>query len=227
MIFSIDHLVFVTSKSQRDRLVSRLAAAGFVRKGFLLNFGEKGSASESLGYAGGGMVEFLYPLDLLKVPEVWFNGMPRIMGLGFASDNFSADTAWDKDPGAWIMNENHMLPDGSTLHIHAAGPHEHISPFYVFVMDRPNGLLQFPELSTGPRLTRLVISGKDARAWRDRLQRWLHLNDHNGRLIVGEVEIRFKQIADAEMRASPRFMVTAGQGRLSLSGSSLQLISPR
>src|ERR1700686_855664 len=101
MIFSIDHMVFVTSKPQRDQLVSPLVTARFARKGFLLDFAEKGSGSESLAYAGGGMVEFVYPLDTRKVPPVWFNGMPRLMGLGFASDDFAADTDWEPEPGAW------------------------------------------------------------------------------------------------------------------------------
>jgi hypothetical protein len=227
MIFSIDHMVFVTSKPQRDQLVSRLLTAAFARKGLLLDFAEKGSASESLAYAGGGMVEFVYPLDMRKVPSVWFNGRPRLMGLGFASDDFAADTAWEPDPGAWTMNEDHILPDGSTLHIHAAGPHEHLSPFYIFVMDRPNRLLQFPEVSTGPKLTRLLISGKDANVWHGRLERWLHLAGREGRLLVGEVEVEFRQTTDAEMRASPTFAVTTGQGRVALSGSSIELVGSK
>ncbi len=46
------------------------------------------------------------------------------------------------DPGAWTMPEQQGFPD-------AAGPHEHQSDFYVFVMNRKDGVLQFPEL-TGP-----------------------------------------------------------------------------
>ena len=45
--------------------------------------------------------------------------------------------------GAWAMPEQQGFPN-------AAGPHEHQSDFHVFVMNRKEGVLQFPELTDGP-----------------------------------------------------------------------------
>jgi hypothetical protein len=147
------------------------------------------------------------------------------MGIGFASDDFKADTAWGAQSGAWMMSEDHLLPDGSSIHIHAAGPHEHMSPFYVFVMDRPAGQLQFPELTTGPKLVRLEIAGRDAVAWRQKLQQWLHLRSQEERLAAGDVEISFKDSEDATLQVSPTFVVGDAAESVPLSDGSLQLIA--
>jgi hypothetical protein len=224
MIFSIDHLVFAASEEQRRILVARLTTFGFAPKGFLLDFPEIGAASESLGYSGGGMVEFVYGTQGKQLPPPWVDRLPRVIGIGFASNDFVADTEWGAQPGSWTMSEEHRLPDGSDVHIHAAGPHEHLSPFYVFVMDRPAGRLQFPELTTGPRLVRLEIAGRDAVAWRQRLQRWLHLRSADGQLVVGDVEIRFKASEAATLQVSPTFVVSDGAFSLPLSEGSLHLI---
>jgi len=225
MIFSIDHLVLSASQGQRRSLVERLETVGFASKGFELEFPEIGAASESLGYSGGGMVEFVYRSGSKEMPSLWFDRTPRVIGVGFASDDFEADTAWSTHPGAWMMSEDHLLPDGSNLHIHAAGPHEHLSPFYVFVMDRPSGQLQFPELTTGPKLVRLEIAGRDAMAWRQKLQQWLNLRSHDGQLAAGDIEISFSESEETRLHVSPTFVVGNGADSLPLSDGRLHLMA--
>ena len=175
MIFSIDHIVFAADAAESTDLRDSLAETGFQREEFTLEFPEIGATSESLSFASGGFVEFVVGSDRRLAPEVWFADTPRVIGLGFSSNDFAADTWWSSGPRGWVMNEDHVLPDGSCLTIHAAGPHEHSSDFYIFVMDRPDGRLQFSERTEGPRLSRLKFVGLDADVWDKRLREWLQL----------------------------------------------------
>jgi hypothetical protein len=223
MIFSIDHLVLAVSNEQKGSLVARLTTAGFSRRAFELDFPGIGAASESLGYAGGGMVEFVYERVRYGAIPIWFDRVPRVIGVGFASDDFVADTAWD-EAGAWTMSEGHRLPDGSVVHIHAAGPHEHISPFYVFVMDRPDGRLQFPDLRSGPMLRGLEIAGRDAELWHARLKRWLRLEERAGQLVVGHTQINFRKSPHPHPQVSPTFVGADIAERVPLSDGTIELV---
>jgi hypothetical protein len=224
MIFSVDHIVFAASTEQTRNTLARLTSAGFARRGFELDFPEIGAASESLGYAGGGMVEFVYERVRDDGPSLWFDWVPRVIGTGFASNDFAADTAWNEADG-WTMSEDHRLPDGSIVHIHAAGPHDHMSPFYIFVMDRPDGRLQFPDLGSGPMLRGLEIAGRDAELWRERLKRWLRLEEHAGQLAVGETEINFRNSPDSHLQVSPTFVVDDTAERVPLSDGTINLVA--
>ena len=224
MIFSIDHLVIAVDRDLQGDLTRRLPRSGFREVNFTLPFEDDGVVSDSLAYGGGGFTELLCETDPSRAPQVWFAEGPRVTGLGFASDDFDADTAWDGDPGAWVMHEDLTLPDGSPLHIHAAGPHRHRSPFYVFVMDRPDGRLEFPE-TTGPRLVRLTLEGADAELWRDRLVRWLRLPLDDGRLRVGDVAIEFVPGPEEGVALSPTFAVPAEPERLPLARGAIELVA--
>ena len=144
MIFSIDHIVFAATAAQREELMATLAGHGFSPERFTLEFPEIGAASESLSFLGGGFVEFVAELDATRSPKVWFAETPRVIGIGFASDAFERDVGGWLQEEAWRMDEDHVLPDGMVLNIHAAGPHHHLSDFYVFVMDRQTGTLSSP-----------------------------------------------------------------------------------
>ena len=226
MIFAIDHFVLAAAPTQGPGILARLREAGFVSNDFVLSFDDVAAQSESLSYDGGGMVEVLHSRDEQKASPTWFAEVPRIIGMGFASNDFRSDTAWgdDTEEGHWTMDEELPLPDGSPLHIVAAGPHRHVSEFYVFVMDRPAGKLQFPDVPAAPKLVSVTISGSDAGLWRDRLRRWLHRSD-DPVLRVGDVDLRFEQSQQRGVRATPTFAVPTGAGRIPLDGSSIEFIS--
>jgi hypothetical protein len=224
MIFSIDHLVIAVDRDLQAELTRRLPRSGFRDVSFTLPFEDDGVVSDSLAYAGGGFTELLCESDPSRSPQVWFAEGPRVTGLGFASDDFDADTTWDGDPEAWIMHEDLTLPDGAPLHIHAAGPHRHRSPFYVFVMDRPDGRLEFPD-TTGARLVRLTLEGADAELWRDRLVRWLRLPLQDGQLRVADVAIEFVPGPDEGVALTPTFAVPAAPGRLALARGAIELVA--
>lgn len=225
MIFSIDHIVFAASREQSRALRERLTLAGFEPEHFHLEFPEIGAASDSLSYEGGGFVEFVVELDARRSPRVWFDDVPRIIGLGFGSDNFENDTPWAQDPGGWAMDEDHTLSDGSRLTIRAAGPHEHLSDFYIFVMDRPERTLQFSNQGASPKLKRLTFTGAAADRWKQNLIDWLELQQSDMGLHVGDVELRFIPGAHPSIRVSPTFDVDLGSGVVALAGSSLELVA--
>lgn len=135
---------------------------------------------------------------------------PALTGVGFASDRFNLDTDWKGDPGAWVIDEDQLLPGGQTLNIHAAGPHHHLSDFYVFVMDRPDGQLQFPEVTEAPRLTRLTLAGARAHWWRDRLRKWLDFPGTGSALAVGGVDMVIEPGPHPNVRVRPTFALPAG-----------------
>jgi hypothetical protein len=223
VIFSIDHIVFAASREQSQALRERLALAGFEPERFHLEFPEIGAASDSMSYEGGGFVEFVVELDPERSPRVWFDDAPRIIGLGLGSDSFEQDTLWSRNPGGWAMDEDHTLSDGSRLNVRAAGPHEHLSDFYIFVMDRPERTLQFSEHAGSPRLKRLTFAGAAADRWKENVMRWLELRQDDIGLRVGDVELWFTHGAHPSIRVSATFDVASGSGVVALAGSSLEL----
>ncbi len=222
MIFSIDHIVIAVSRRQHEQLRQRLALAGFAAERFHLEFPEIGAASDSLSYRGGGFVECVVELDPERSPRVWFDNVPRIIGLGFSSDAFERDTPWREEEG-WEMDEDHALPDGSVLNIRAAGPHEHLADFYVFVMDRPDRELQFLDRPEGPKLKRLTFVGVDAERWEKNLSHWLELHHDGVGLRVGDVELRFVPGVRPRVQVSATFEVASGSGVVALAKSALEL----
>lgn len=225
MIFSIDHIVFAAAAGHRDDLMASLRQGGLASVGLAIDFPEDGVASQMLGYRGGGGLEFVVETDPARSPELWFTQVPRVIGLGFASDDFGPDTSWEGDPGAWTMDEHPTLPDGRTLDIHAAGPHKHKSDFYVFVMDRPDGKLEFPELTSGPRLTRITLAGGEAPWWRERLGRWLRLpvSASGDGLQAGDTELVFTDGPGAAVRATLSFSDASGTTVLPLGAGAIEL----
>jgi hypothetical protein len=209
VIFALDHIVFAVSETDQQQLLAQLPLLGFRPERFRLEFPEIGAASESLSFSSGAFVEFVVELDAARSPRVWFTEIPRVIGLGFSSDDFEADTSWRGQPEAWLMDEEHLLPDGRTLRIHGAGPHHHQSDFYVFVMDRADGKLEFPDHRTGPvRLRTITLRGAEAPAWHARLQRWLGLAaPGEDTLQVGDVQLRFEGGGHPSVRATPTFEV--------------------
>jgi hypothetical protein len=195
VIFSIDHIVFAATRAQRTDLMAELSQLGFRTEAFTLEFPEIGATSESLSFSGGAFVEFVVCDDERLAPTLWFELTPRVIGLGFSSDDFAGDTDWWDWREAWRMNEDHVLPSEGVLNIHAAGPHEHRSPFYVFVMDRSEGRLEFPLNVSGPELERITIAGRRAEDCHRQLAEWLRVPSVNGKLMVGATELTF---ADAD-----------------------------
>jgi len=197
LIFAVDHVVFAATKQQASNLITTLHGYGFPPVDFHLDFPEDNLASDSVGLRGGASLEFVYETTEGHGPAAWFDQPPRVIGIGFSSDDFAADTAWDTDVGAWTMPEQQAFPS-------AAGPHEHQSDFYVFVMNRKDGVLQFPELTDGPRLVQISVAGADSASWYDRLQRWLALDGggDSDTLAAGGTQIKFADGSGPSVRAS-------------------------
>ena len=219
MIFAIDHIVFSATSQQRTDLLAALHASGFAALpgDFHLEFPRNGCASDSAGFRGGASLEFVYQGEQAGGPGPWFAEVPRVIGLGFSSDSFDADTAWDGDPGAWTMAEEQGFPN-------SAGPHEHYSDFYVFVMNRKEGRLQFPELTAGPRLTAITLAGAGAQTWRDRLSRWLKLPAAGDGLAVGDVRIGFADGPHPNARATLTFETSGPAALIPLASGELRLV---
>jgi hypothetical protein len=217
LIFSIDHIVFAATRRQRDELITTLHDCGFPPVDFPLSFPEIGSASDSVGFRGGSSLEFVYETGKPGGPALWFAEVPRVIGLGFSSDSFDVDTAWDGDPGAWTMPEQQGFPN-------SAGPHEHHSDFYVFVMNRKDRVLQFPELTYGPRLAVITLAGGAADQWHDRLARWLRLPASGSGLAVGNTQIAFEDGPSPSVRAALTFEVAGNPAKIPLAAGELRLV---
>jgi hypothetical protein len=232
LIFAIDHIVFAATARQRAELIATLQGCGFPPVDFHLDFPDIGGASDSVGMRGGSSLEFVYPTPGPGQPgsspsgtgqDAWFAEVPRVIGLGFASDSFDADTDWDGDPGAWTMPAQQGFPN-------SAGPHEHHSDFYVFVMNRKDGVLQFPELAKAPaapatpRLARITLTGQAAGQWRGRLSRWLRLPAAGDGLAAGSTELAFADGPGPSVRATLTFEVTGSPAVLPLAAGELRLV---
>jgi hypothetical protein len=214
MFFGVDHLVLCGSQEDHRRLSDRLVPAGFVPVPGRLRFDESGVHSESLAYRGGGFVEVVYPVAP-DVPAAWFqNPLPRVMGIGVASDAFAADTeGW-----LWTMDEELTLDDGKRYRIHAAGPHEHLSELYLFAMDRPERVLDHPGLAGRASLACLTFAGGEHDVWRERLGRWLGEADR-----VGAVELAFETGPHPRVEIVATFDVPAAPGPVELGAGRLEL----
>lgn len=216
MFFGIDHLVFCGTRADHSRFTTRLEAAGFVPVPGRLRFDDSGVHSESIAYKGGGFIETVYQVAE-GAPEPWFGGaVPRLMGIGISSDSFDSDTSgW-----LWTMDEEQVLDDGSTLRIHAAGPHEHLSELYLFAMDRPERLLDHPQLGGQAELVELTFAGAEHELWRRRITEWLGKAS-----AVGDVEFRFVDGAAPTVSVTPTFRVFTAAGSLELAAGAIELIS--
>jgi Glyoxalase-like domain len=216
MIFGLDHLVLCGSRDDLEQLQTRLTPAGFAPVPGKLRFDEIGAHSESLAYGGGGFVEVVYEVRSGEAPRDWFDGrVPRVIGIGVSSDDFERDTAdWH-----WTMDEEQVLEDGTTLRIHAAGPHEHLSPLYLFAMDRPERTLDHPHLGGVAKLTSLTFNGREAALWRRRLDEWLDLSN-----AIGDVELRFFEDDAPGAVVTPAFKVHTAAGTVKLAASAIELV---
>ncbi len=227
MFFAVDHLVFAATVAEKERFAKRLERSGFVRVPGRLRFDEIGAHSESLTFEGGGFVEFVYEVQAGRAPRAWFAAeVPRLIGIGLASDDFENDvSAWTSLPGSWVMNEAQVLEHGSSLQIHAAGPHQHLSRFYVFAMDRASGSLEYPELGAEARLTRLTFAGSQAERWRERLTSWFGFQHAPAGLQIGGVALDFETGHKAQVRVTPTFGVRDEPGEVSLAAGFIELVA--
>ncbi len=217
MIFGVDHLVLCGSRIDLERLRSRLLPAGFASVPGKLRFDEIGAHSQSLAYRGGGFVGVVFEVRPGEAPRSWFNGrVPRVIGIGVSSDDFEHDTAgW-----LWRMDEEQELDDGSRLRIHASGPHEHLSPLYLFAMDRPDRALDHPGLGGTAELASLTFVGQEARLWQQQLGVWL-----GGSEAIGGVELSFVEGNEPGALVTPGFRVPAAAGTVPLAAGSLELVA--
>jgi hypothetical protein len=217
VIFGIDHLVLAGTRAAHAALRERLAPRGFVAVPGRLRFDDIGVHSESLAYAEGAFVEVVYEVADGRAPGVWFDGpVPRVIGIGVSSDDFDHDTAgWQ-----WTIDEEQVLDDGSTLRIHAAGPHAHLSPLYVFAMDRPDRVLDHPYSSGAARLLDLWFEGRDCESWRERFAQWLGSLD-----AVGDVVLRFLEGERPGVAVTPVFAVPGGAGTVPLAAGAIELVA--
>lgn len=217
MIFGVDHLVLCGGRNDLEWLRSRLRPAGFVPVPEKLRFDEIGAHSESFAYQGGGFVEVVYEVRQGEAPRAWFEGqVPRVIGIGVSSDDFERDTAgW-----LWTMDEEQELDGGARLRIHAAGPHEHLSPLYLFAMDRPDRTLDHPDLGGVAELASLAFVGQEARLWQQQLGAWL-----GGSEAIGGVELSFVEGDEPGALVTVGFRVPAAAGTVPLAAGALELLA--
>jgi hypothetical protein len=209
VIHAIDHIVYAVPSGECERLGERLLANGFRPTSLDLDFSEIGAASRSYAMASGGFVELVYETEPGVAPHAWFSEAPRVIGVGFSSDDFERDVGvWGDPQGMWRMDELKPLRDGSTLRIHAAGPHPHFEPFYVFVMDTPQ--LPYPHLGADAQLKDLTFSGAQAAQWRQRLATWLAPAEAGETLRIGGVALRFRETRATDLEVVPHFSVPGG-----------------
>jgi hypothetical protein len=218
VIFSVDHVVFAATSQQASNLITTLHDCGLQPLDFHLDFPEDHLASDSVGLQGGISLEFVYETAEDEGRAAWFDQVPRVIGIGFSSDDFPVDTAWPNDPGAWTMAAEQGMPS-------AAGPHEHQSDFYIFVMNRKDGVLQFPELTAGPRLKQITLAGADSARWRERLQGWLGLEAEGDNLVAGGTRIAFTDGPAASVRASLTIQTGQGPAVIPLATGEIRLIA--
>jgi hypothetical protein len=95
----------------------------------------------------------------------------------------------------------------------------------VFVMNRKDGVLQFPELTSGPRLEAITLAGVQSASWRERLQRWLSLKADGGSLVVGDTRITFAGGQAPGIRASLTVQASHGPGIVPLAIGDIRLIA--
>lgn len=140
--------------------------------------------------------------------------MPRLIGIGVSSDSFESDTAgW-----LWMMDEEQRLDDSRTLRIHAAGPHEHLSELYVFAMDRPDRVLDHPQLGGTPDLVRIEIRGRGYERWRGRIESWLGRADR-----IGPTKLLFADGPHEDVAVSPVFRTGSDAGAVPLAVGAIGL----
>jgi hypothetical protein len=223
LIFAVDHVVLAAACEERERVGGWIESHGFRARPFPLDFPGSGASSESWSYGSGGFLEFVVESERGAGAAEWFSGTPRVIGLGFASDDFGSDTSWESEDGVWRMNEDHVLPDGAVLTIDAAGPHRHASSFYVFVMNRSSGKLEFDADPEAPTLARIVLTGADANLWRENLGRWLKIPVSGRELGVGDVTLEFVWTEEPGVRASLVFSTNGAEDTHALAAGSIVL----
>ena len=204
MIFGVDHVVFASTAADRRGIGDRLESAGARAESFTLDFPEDGVSSDSWSLASGAYLEFVVERPGRSGPSRWFDAPTRVIGVGFSSDDFAADVAWPGEEGRWRLDEEVVLPDGSHHRIVAAGPHEHASPFYVFVMDRPGRRLDFPPNEAAPRLIGIDLRGAEAVEFGTRVAGWLGQPLVAGAFRAGDCEVRLLDRPEPGVRAALR-----------------------
>jgi hypothetical protein len=221
MIFAVDHIVFASTGAERSALGEGLERAGARREDFTLEFPDDGVASDSWSLADGNYLEFVVEEVGRRGPELWFDAPTRVIGIGFASDDFAADTAWAEEEDRWEMDEELVLSGGRRYRIHAAGPHEHASQFYVFVMDRPDGRLDFAADPAAPRLVGIDLSGAGAVGFGTSVAGWLGRPLADGAFRVGGCELRLGAGEAPGVHASLRLEGGAEPAELELADGSI------
>ncbi|MDQ3894699.1 MAG: hypothetical protein M3292_08565 [Actinomycetota bacterium] len=220
MIYAVDHVVCAVSAVERDSLATRLLEAGLRSLPLHLDFAEIGAASDSYATASGSFVELVYETARGRAPQAWCTELPRVIGIGFSSDDFKSDIAeWVKRDGAWTMDEEHVLGDGSSVKIRAAGPHPHFDDFYVFVMDRAGGL-PYRDHGATARLAAITLAGQRADEWRERLAAWLGVEEN-----VGDTTLAFTLVSHPSIRASLAFETALSVEPIELGAGSMRFVS--
>jgi hypothetical protein len=224
MIFGVDHIVFASTPDERREIGERLESAGARAEAFTLDFPEDGVSSDSWSLASGAYLEFVVEQPGRSGPPLWLDAPTRVIGVGFSSDEFAADVAWPGEADRWQMDVEIVLPDGTRHRIVAAGPHLHASPFYVFVMDRPERGLDFPPNAAAPALVGIDLHGAEAVEFGTRVAGWLGLPLEGGAFRAGDCEIRLLDGSEPGVRASLRLAAEAAAdiplavGRIEIGG---------
>src|SRR5260370_41684778 len=91
VIFPFDHVVLAAKRQQASDLITALQGYGFSPLDYHLEFPDDHLASDSVGLQGGISLEFVYETAEHEGPAAWFDQVPRVIGIGFSSDDFAID----------------------------------------------------------------------------------------------------------------------------------------
>jgi hypothetical protein len=189
MLIGIDRVIVPIEEGERDALSQRLVDAGLVYTGDT-GLSNHPTADAHFALEGGGFVELVWEREPGSSPfRNLFDGMPRIAGLGFTSNDFDADRqrfAGEKD--AWLWERSDDDEGGASR---SAGPATvgEEDP-YLFLIDGPR--LPYADSGGEGRLTDIVIEGTSAP---ERLRRYtesLAVTFQDDQCVVGGTTVRFR-----------------------------------
>ena len=125
MLIGIDRVIVPIEAGERDALSQRLVDAGLVYTGDT-GLESHPTADAHFALEGGGFVELVWEREPGASPfRNLFDGMPRVAGLGFTSDDFDADRqrfAGEKDAWLWERSDEHFRRTGLGRRIRQPAP---------------------------------------------------------------------------------------------------------
>lgn len=222
----VDHLVIIVSESEQKEIADRLVRAGFPR-GNIVNEENFDLRSHLLPMAGGGFVELSMSRTAGREPMPGLmKKNPRALGVAYTTMDAAAELeSWRKQgvKDAFAAAGNWKREDGSTGFWMGVSPTRITGEPYFVLQERRVFPLPYPEHArTAPRLKKIVTSGPDADAWRQRHIDWFGLAPKNGSIHCGDTQLIFRK--EAATGLTFVFEVPGEKGTIALLQSAIELV---